>query len=263
MNDSLILNGTHLFLADPNWSHSFDSSSVEFSYQDGNFEILKSIAVESHCLNVSYQLKSLSSSSSSVALAIENGLSPDCRTVMLTGRQALKYWDGTDTSTVFTPGCRGVLNVESRIGLIFDFIDEPNLLTPDEDAFGLEINPRWSFELPPYGAIDVSFRLVCEESASINPKGDTKRHGLIILPNPSWGRVEVLAPFDCTPGSTATIFDIRGRVVRVLKATATNTQARILWDGLNEVGQPVSSGIYVVRMDSGKKHASGKIAILR
>lgn len=244
--------------------YDLDSSSVDFHYDLGTISITKSLSLALHSLSVGYAFSSSSSQPVEIEIALENGLSPDCRGVMLTGRQSLRYWDGQDTSSVFIPSMRGVTNVESGKGLLLDFTSAPAALGGEENIFGLEINLRWVLEIPPHGSEVVSIGLDLASFSGVTPPQPERVHGkVMVFPNPSRGRVALRIGIDAGLPVTADVFDLSGRHVRTLKVPKIGEPCVIRWDGLNQDGLPVAGGMYFVRVSLGSRHLTGKIAILR
>jgi hypothetical protein len=66
-------------------------------------------------------------------------------------------------------------------------------------------------------------------------------------------------------GSEATleIFDLAGRKVRLFNLASHSGQAQVVWDGTNEAGQGVSSGIYFCRLTAGSLSATKKLVLIR
>jgi len=62
---------------------------------------------------------------------------------------------------------------------------------------------------------------------------------------------------------TAKIFDIRGALVRNLSVDYTPGIAEIRWDGRDENGNIVQSGIYIYQIESGKETINGTIMVVR
>jgi len=60
------------------------------------------------------------------------------------------------------------------------------------------------------------------------------------------------------------VFDISGRLVRALREGAAQTgEYDLTWDGMNEHGDPVASGVYFVRVRVGQETLERKIVLLR
>ncbi len=60
------------------------------------------------------------------------------------------------------------------------------------------------------------------------------------------------------------VFDISGRLVRALRAGAAQTgEYDLTWDGTNEHGDPVASGVYFVRVRVGQETLERKVVLLR
>jgi hypothetical protein len=73
-------------------------------------------------------------------------------------------------------------------------------------------------------------------------------------------------PFDMSvPGEVEIkIFDISGRLVRVLCRKRFEAGAHsVSWDGRDESGGPVASGVYFCRMRTGVYTASSRLVLLR
>ncbi len=60
------------------------------------------------------------------------------------------------------------------------------------------------------------------------------------------------------------VFDISGRLVRALREGAAQTgEYDVTWDGTNEHGDPVASGVYFVRVRVGQETLERKVVLLR
>ncbi|MFC1526384.1 FlgD immunoglobulin-like domain containing protein, partial [Candidatus Latescibacterota bacterium] len=83
-------------------------------------------------------------------------------------------------------------------------------------------------------------------------------------PNPLIGAAEI--PFSLeAPGPVhLTIFNVLGQPVRTLidgeKAAGRDA---VVWDGRDDVGDPVSSGVYLYRMVTATSHATRRLLLLR
>jgi hypothetical protein len=81
-------------------------------------------------------------------------------------------------------------------------------------------------------------------------------------------RVDGSSPLICydTPGGHVTldIYTRNGKKVKTLVNTEqSNGSYTIRWDGKNESGDNVSSGVYVVRMKVGDKTLKTKVAVIK
>jgi hypothetical protein len=63
--------------------------------------------------------------------------------------------------------------------------------------------------------------------------------------------------------ATLEIFDLAGRKVRSFNLPNHSGQAQVVWDGTNEAGQGVSSGIYFCRLTAGSLSATKKLVLIR
>jgi hypothetical protein len=85
------------------------------------------------------------------------------------------------------------------------------------------------------------------------------------FPSPARGPV-VLSYSGATPGAPVdlTILTVSGRVVRALRDTPESDGARQLtWDGTDDTGRPVASGVYVVKGSAGARSDYRGVVILR
>jgi flagellar hook assembly protein FlgD len=61
-----------------------------------------------------------------------------------------------------------------------------------------------------------------------------------------------------------TLYDVRGRRVRtLLDAPASTGTLRLTWDGRDDGGRELGSGLYFYRVTAGHHSASGKLTLLR
>jgi hypothetical protein len=264
-NDSVFIGGVSAGpLVDSPLAYEIGAGFVRFTYNLGDLTILKTYTPALHTMNVEYGFQSWSAQALDIELVLENGLSPDCLTVMMAGRASLKYWDGSDTSSVFAQSMPGVVNVASGKGLLFDFGDPPAAISSDVDVFGLEVNPRWSFEIPAGGAASVSLALAQQALAGVDGRPGLPVEGrLRIMPNPSVGKVDLVVPARLGDDMTAGVFDTAGRLVRTLSGPAPGSARILTWDGRNDAGVPVAGGIYFIRISSAGESATGKVTLLR
>jgi hypothetical protein len=264
-NDSVWIDGQSAgSLVNMVLGYTLDSTFVDFYYNLGDISITKRVSPSLHSVGIEYTLTSSSSQTTTVELEIENGLSPGCLEVTLKGRDLLKYWDGSDTSTVFTSSMRGVTNVQSGNGLLFDFTDPPASISGEEDIFGLELNPRWSVEIPPFGSDVISMNLDMAWFSGIDsPDEEAPQGGLLIFPNPSRGSVALRPSVARTGSAEARIYDLSGRLVRRVVTSGSVGPPTLSWDGLNHTGHPVADGIYFVHVSSGGSVFEGKVVLLK
>jgi hypothetical protein len=77
-----------------------------------------------------------------------------------------------------------------------------------------------------------------------------------IFPNPVIGEATIVA-------RTAVIYDVHGRRVRRLEATAHAADARLRWDGRDARGTRVAPGTYFVRMTTADGKRTERVVIAR
>lgn len=82
-----------------------------------------------------------------------------------------------------------------------------------------------------------------------------------ILPNPTTGQVKCHYAFLRPTGFALEVFDVVGR--RVWKTKGQGKKGIIVWDGRNEQGIEVRSGVYFVRLKAGDSVYQQKVTILK
>jgi hypothetical protein len=87
-----------------------------------------------------------------------------------------------------------------------------------------------------------------------------------VAPNPFSIRTVVHIEMAQAGPARLDVYDVRGRLVRRLidgRRTLTAGPHGFAWDGRNEQGRDVSSGIYFVRLSAGQVVETGKLALIR
>ncbi len=83
-----------------------------------------------------------------------------------------------------------------------------------------------------------------------------------VHPNPSAGDVTVRLGAGDPAAMTIDIYDVRGRRVRSLSATARGGEDTILWDGCDDRGVRLPAGLYIVRASDGMRTGVAKLVRL-
>jgi hypothetical protein len=82
-------------------------------------------------------------------------------------------------------------------------------------------------------------------------------------PNPVAARTVVAFDLPEQARVRAALYDVTGRLVRVLvEETLPGGRHQRPWDGRNQSGRPVPSGIYFLRLDAGTHHSHQKIVVV-
>jgi len=87
------------------------------------------------------------------------------------------------------------------------------------------------------------------------------------FPNPMRDRtvISFSYPLSLTPYPfTLSIYDPTGRLIRVLRSYESRvTSHSFLWDGRDDAGQSVGSGVYFYRLEAGSFSATQKLVVVR
>lgn len=85
-----------------------------------------------------------------------------------------------------------------------------------------------------------------------------------VFPNPTSRAATILVESEVSDFMKITILDLRGRVVRDLgSANRPTGNFSLLWDGIDDRGRPVPSGIYLSVVQGSRTVATGKLVIIR
>jgi len=141
---------------------------------------------------------------------------------------------GTINSPVWTERSNW-LTPDARTSCVY-----PELIDIDNDGAGIEENPQ---------------------SAIHNPK-------LTIYPNPFVENTIISYSYSVLGGSSTVeiaIYDISGKLVKYFPMTqlSNNQRTRVIWDGTDNFGGKVKSGIYFCKLRVGNHYIIDKITLLR
>jgi len=83
-------------------------------------------------------------------------------------------------------------------------------------------------------------------------------------PNPFNPQTQIRFSLSSKENVTLAIYDVSGRLVRMLASGTQDTGTHsITWDGRNDAGATVGSGVYFYRLDAGKFSATKKMVMLK
>ncbi len=84
-------------------------------------------------------------------------------------------------------------------------------------------------------------------------------------PNPFNPRTEIVFALPLAGQVTLDIHDLTGRLVRVLVVDEFHAAGEnsILWDGTDDAGRSLPTGLYLMRLQSGRTSATGKLTLVR
>jgi flagellar hook assembly protein FlgD len=83
-------------------------------------------------------------------------------------------------------------------------------------------------------------------------------------PNPFAGSTTISCVLPRAAGElTVGIYSAAGKCVRTLTGGGSGKTRMMTWDGRDDRGEPVASGVYFVRATSGERSASGKVLLVK
>ena len=100
--------------------------------------------------------------------------------------------------------------------------------------------------------------------AGIAEAGGASPPGLLrLVPNPTRGAVTIRIERSGRRLDHMSIYDISGRLVRMLDADSATEGAGFAWDGRDAAGSRVATGTYLIRSEGGGSVVAGKVCVIR
>jgi len=154
---------------------------------------------------------------------------------------------------------------------------DPLFLDPENGDFHLTENSPCidagdpNSPLDPDGTIADMGAFYFDQNSSIDEELSSAELVLQNYPNPfnSSTKISFNLTTEFTESTEILIYNIKGQKVRVLecvnsfKTKATESLSHIVWNGDDESGKPVNSGIYFYKLKSGKYSSIKKMLLLR
>ena len=153
-------------------------------------------------------------------------------------------FDNGTTSTVIAPRGRAPLTVSSSASVPVGTYETTMRIAVDDSVLTVRVH-------------------VIVEPPSSAPVESVSSLALRVYPNPTSSRATIAITGALTAGATITITDNLGRVVRTLDPTASAGTSPIVWDGRDNVGASLPSGVYRVVVTDGSATAAHNISIVR
>ncbi|MFH0778472.1 MAG: FlgD immunoglobulin-like domain containing protein, partial [Candidatus Eisenbacteria bacterium] len=153
---------------------------------------------------------------------------------------------------------RGVINVTNGHVLSYQFGSQFSVLYGEDSQFGLELTPAFSAMIPGQGQVSLSLSVSRTMENVHSPGGSSP------LPSGLVARRCVPNPFSVTTSAVFTVgaperpvrvsvrvFDVTSRLVKTLfRGELPSGHYSVEWDGRNEKGRRVPSGVYFVRLEA-------------
>jgi hypothetical protein len=151
-------------------------------------------------------------------------------------------------------------NGELRV-LVYNIEDGARIAAGSGDILNIETNGTGSI-----GLISV------EAASFMGGVLETNIHAKIVpeafalhqnYPNPFNPSTSFTVDFPTATDYTVSIYNIAGQVVRTFAGAAQAGSTTIHWDGANEVGQPVASGMYFYQISGGSHTDVRKMVLMK
>ncbi len=267
-NDRLSVDGgDDTLILDADYTAEVREDTLRLVHSRSGLDVVKSwIAIDSE-LTVVYELTNTNGQSHDYVLTLENALNPSLLEVMNGGRGTLVYWDGSDTSSVLTPSAVGVMNVRTERGVAFEFSEAPVDLTGGETVHGILFSPSFEFTLDAGQTKTIRVTVgVNTTTASLGEEIFEPRRFRLHqnYPNPFNPVTHIAFDLPSEERVRLDIFDIRGRkIARLLDEDTAPGSHSVTWEGRDEDGLPVATGVYLCRMEAGDQVQTKKLLLLK
>jgi flagellar hook assembly protein FlgD len=240
--------------------------TIRFTFSSTDFTFVKSCFDSGMGLEVRYRITNNGGGSRQFDHRVENSFSPSLLDAMDYGRESLTYINGTDTSSTIGVDTRGVMNVHSGTKILYSFDEEPSSLSGRRDVFALQLNPEYSFALGVGQSRRYGYALTAEvvTDGGDHPPPKYNYHLYQNYPNPFNPATTIRYDVPADGSVTLRIYDVDGRLVRTLVNAAQKAgQRSVRWDGTNDEGRSVASGIYFCIMKAPGFANARKLVVLR
>ena len=248
-------------------SVSQTGDTIEFGHIDTDFRYTRAVWPIEDGLAVRYTIQNTTGTTRSFEHRVGNSLCPTLLEAMDGGRGSLKYWDGVDTSSVIGPAAVGVINVISGASVEFSFSPLPDGLSGGTDVFALRYDPVYSYDLGPGESKTYSFEITRNRDVATSDGSGTpalRRDLHLNYPNPFNPSTIVSFTIPKRESVEVRIYDVSGRLVRTLADGTYEAGTHFLpWDGTNEGGRSVGSGVYFCRMNAAGFSKTRKLVLIR
>jgi ligand-binding sensor domain-containing protein len=203
-------------------------------------------------------------------------------------------WFGADQGVESFDGAKSVIYDSEAVGNMPIYIESIAVDKNNVKWFGTDFG-LWSFDekkwtyynsLPddeslwPYEIYDVAIdsdgTIWCAGKFGISSFHPDSSSGVKDSPSPAEFHITGISPNPFNPSTTISfslpaaaqvnlaVYDITGRKVRTLISGNFSAGSRsAIWDGRDSSGRPVSSGVYIARLQSGKSAQSKKMLLMR
>ena len=194
------------------------------------------------------------------------------------------FWDPNCLSISYTNIENGENTIETNNNGEYEWLEgnidsDPLFLDPENGDFHLTENSPCidagdpDSPLDPDGTIADMGAFYFNQNSSINEEliMNNERIEISNYPNPfsSSTTISFNLTAEDTKGAEIEIYNIKGQKVRTLEcvnyvdAKATESLSHIVWDGKDDSGKPVNSGIYFYKLKSGKFSSTKKMILIR
>ncbi len=137
----------------------------------------------------------------------------------------------------------------------------------NSDLFALQLNPEYQYTLGGGETVRYGFSLAAEVATDVKGNDPSPRFPFQVqrnYPNPFNPSTRIAYSIGKLGPVSVKIYDVAGRLVRVLVDDIGEPGVyNILWDGMNDSGRHVGSGIYFCMMWSGEFAETKKFILLR
>ncbi|MCX5801589.1 MAG: hypothetical protein NTX17_09415 [Candidatus Eisenbacteria bacterium] len=273
--DSILVDAAYAGdIRDAEFSASLAEGAVDLGYECSDFSLTKSFSLDDSTLQVAYKIFNKRAYARVFDLHVETAFCPACLEAMDTGVDALKYWTGSDTVSYVDPDVIGVMNTSTDDAMSFEFVSQPESIRGEDCVFGLELTPEFSATIAGQDQAIFSFKVTrSRQNVHVSHESPRVPAGIFLtacVPNPFVASTEVsflVGPGDDSPDRpphvSLRVFDVTSRFVATLfEGNLPSGTYGVTWNGTNEKGKEVPSGIYFLRLEGDGETVNAKLVKL-
>jgi hypothetical protein len=160
---------------------------------------------------------------------------------------------------------RGGPDDESQGSLIHTWTyTGPHIPRPEQPRVHIDL---WQFENPPASDQEVildAFTFVPDMAADVPPASLVTESFPTVGPNPLHSRTTIRYDMRTEGDAEIVVYDVSGRLVRtLLRGLVKAGYHEVIWDGRDDSGNPVASGVYLYRMRAGDQAETRRMILAK
>ncbi len=153
---------------------------------------------------------------------------------------------------------------DSKANWVLNTVDLAPYIGQSDVRFRFRLISDGSIQKAGFFVDDFQVTIIREQETSPAPSASVLAAGLSAYPNPFNPQTTVKFTNPSAGNVNVGVYDIHGRLIRTLVSDVMVAgEHSIVWDGHDEFGAQVASGVYFARMDAGSAQATRKLMMVK